>query len=233
MRFAGDALGQGRRKAGLADPRLARDQHDLPFAVPGEALALQQEVKLVLAADEIAQTRRADRLEAALGIGHALHRPRRHRRGNTLDLVLAEITQTKQIAEQAARGGGDDNRPGLGQGLKAGRKVRRVPDHGVLAQRTLAAELADHHQAAGDADAHRERFRGARLKPPNRGNDIEARSHGSLGIVFVRAGIAEIGQDSVAPEIAEEAVIGLHDADAGGVIVIHHRAHILGIESGR
>src|SRR5207248_461570 len=48
VRLAGDALGDGRHKAGLADPGLARDQHDLPFARRGEALALQQEIELVL-----------------------------------------------------------------------------------------------------------------------------------------------------------------------------------------
>ena len=113
----------------------------------------------------------------------------------------------KQIAKQPTRGGGNNDRPRLGQGLKAGCKVRRLPHDSVLPQRTLAAKVADHHQAGRDADADRERFRGARLEPPNRGNDIEARSHGSLGIVFVRAGIAEIGQYSVAPELGKKAVI--------------------------
>ena len=72
--------------------------------------------------------------------------------------MLAEVAQTEQIAEQPARGSGDDNRPRLGQGLKARCKVRRIPDHCVLAQRTLAAEVANHHQAGRDADADRERF---------------------------------------------------------------------------
>ena len=67
VRLAGDALGESRCKTGLADPGLARNQHDLPFTLPGEALAFQQEIDLVLTADEISQTRRADRLEAALG----------------------------------------------------------------------------------------------------------------------------------------------------------------------
>jgi hypothetical protein len=49
MWLAGDVFGESRRKAGLADPRLARDQHNLPFALPGEALAFPQEVELVLA----------------------------------------------------------------------------------------------------------------------------------------------------------------------------------------
>jgi len=126
-------------------------------------LALQHEIELVLAADEIGQTRRANRLEATLGIGYPLDHPRCDRLGNTLDLVPAEVAQTEQIAEQPARGGSDDDHPRLGQGLKAGRKVRRLPDHGALAQCTLAAEVADHHHAARDADADRERFRGARL----------------------------------------------------------------------
>src|SRR5262249_44714136 len=124
VRLARDALGESRREAGLADPRLARDQYDLPFALPGQPLAFQQEVDLVLAVDEFGQTCLADRLKTALRIGYALHRPRRHRLGNTLDLVPPEVAQTEQIAEQPARGGGNDDRPGLGQGLKAGCKVR-------------------------------------------------------------------------------------------------------------
>src|SRR5262249_57339283 len=93
VRLAGDALAERRRKAGFADPWLARDQHDLPFALPGEVLAFQQEIDFVLAADEIGQTRHMDCLEAALGSRHALDRPRRDRRGNTLDLVPAEVAQ--------------------------------------------------------------------------------------------------------------------------------------------
>src|SRR6516162_11637092 len=115
MRLASDALGERLCKARLADPRLAREQHNLPFAFPGEALALQQEIDLVLAANEIGQTRCADRLEAALGSRHALDRPRCDRLGNTLDLVPTEVAQTEQIAEQPTRGGSDDDRPGLGQ----------------------------------------------------------------------------------------------------------------------
>ncbi|HVI61841.1 MAG TPA: hypothetical protein VM910_04490 [Bradyrhizobium sp.] len=145
----------------------------------------------------------------------------------------AEIAQTEEIAEQPAGGGGDDDRSGLSQGLKAGCKVRRLSDHRVLAQRTLAAEVADHHDAARDANADRERFRGARLELSNGGDDIEPRPHGSLGIVFVRDWIAEISQYPVAPELGEEAVIGSRDTGAGGVIGIDHSAHVLRIEAGR
>ena len=72
-----------------------------------------------------------------------------------------------------------------------------------------------------------------RLEPRNSGNDIEPRPHGSLGIVFVRAGIAEIGQYPIAPKLGEEAFIGQHDTGAGGVISIDHSTHVLWIKSGR
>src|SRR6516165_4002850 len=228
MRLASDALGESRREAGLADPWFARDQHNLPFAFPGEALALQQEIELGLAANEIGQTRRADRLEAALR-----SRDRRDRFGNTLDLMPAQVAQAEKIAEQPTSGGGENDRPRLGQGLKAGCKVRRIPDQGMLPQRTPAADVADHDQAGRYANADCERFRGARLEPRNGGNDIEPGPHGSLRVVFVRAGIAEIGQYPVAPELSEKTVVGSRDPGAGGVIGINYGAHILRIESGR
>ena len=73
----------------------------------------------------------------------------------------------------------------------------------------------------------------ARFEPRNGGNDIESRPHGSLGVVFVRAGMAEIGQYPIAPKIADEAVIGQHDTGAGGVIGINHSPHVFRVKSGR
>src|SRR5262249_24600964 len=168
-----------------------------------------QEIELIVATNEIDQTRRVDRLETALGSQHALNRPRRNGLANTLHLVQAQLAQTEQIAEQPARGGSDDNRSRLGHSLKASRKVRRVSDPSALPSCTLAAEVADHHQAGRDANADRERLRGRGLELRNRCNDIESRPHGSLGIVFVGAGMAEICQYPIAPEIAEKAVTGL------------------------
>src|SRR5215470_15034574 len=170
--LAGDTLGESCRKAGLTDPRLSRDQYNLPLALPREALAFQKVIDLVLAADKIGQFRHADRLKATLGGRHALDRPCRDRFGNTLDLVATEIAQMEQITEQPARGAGEDDRPRLGQCLKARSKVRRIPDQSMLPQGTLATEVANHHQAGRDANADRERYRTACLKPRNRGNDV-------------------------------------------------------------
>ena len=71
----------------------------------------------------------------------------------------------------------------------------------MLAQRILAPEVADHHYTGRDANANRERFRSRRLELRNSSNDIESRPHASLRIVFVRAGITEIGQYPVPPGV--------------------------------
>src|SRR5262249_24701460 len=52
VRLAGNFWGESRREAGFADAGLARDQLDLPLALPREPLAFQQKIELVLAADE-------------------------------------------------------------------------------------------------------------------------------------------------------------------------------------
>jgi hypothetical protein len=95
VRLAGDALGEGRHKAGLANARLARDQHDLPFAPPGEALAFQQDIYFFLATDESSQTRFVGRLKATFGREDALNHPRHDWLDNALDLVPAEVAQTE------------------------------------------------------------------------------------------------------------------------------------------
>src|SRR5262245_22529260 len=110
--------------------------------------------------------------------------------------------------------------------------MRRVPNT-VLAARIFATEVADHHYAGCDANANRERFRGRRLEPRNSGNDIESCPHTSLRIVFVRSGIAEIGQYPVPSELRAEAVIGSRNMGASGMVGIHDGAHVLRIEPGR
>ena len=72
-----------------------------------------------------------------------------------------------------------------------------------------------------------------RLQPRNSGSDIERRTYGSLSIVLMRTGIAEIGQYAVAPEIGKEAVKGQRDTGAGGLIGIDHGAHVLWIKPAR
>src|SRR5256886_16338184 len=61
--------------------------------------------------DEIGQTHRVNRLEAALGIGYAFDRPRCDRLAKTLHLMPTEAAPTEQIPEQPARGAGEQRPP--------------------------------------------------------------------------------------------------------------------------
>src|SRR5262245_15559394 len=104
VRRVGDAHFESRDKTGLADPRLAWNQHDLACTCPSEPLTFQKEFEFVFAADEISQARRMDRLEAAPGRRHAVNCPSRNRLGNTLHSMEAKLAQTEKIAQQPARG---------------------------------------------------------------------------------------------------------------------------------
>src|SRR5262249_29644869 len=108
--------------------------------------------------------------------------------------------------------------PGSAKAWRRAAKFGGCPTTGASPKRPPAARVPDHHHAGRDANANRERFRGARLESAYSSNDIEPRPHGSLGIVFVRDWITEISQYPVAPELGQEAVIGSHDAGAGGVV---------------
>src|SRR5260221_11443442 len=98
--------------------------------------------------------------------------------------MTAKVAQTEPIAEQPARGGSDDDRPRLNQGLKARCKARRVANHTMLPQCTLATEIADHHQAGGDANADRERLFPLRLEACNNGRAVGPLPPGLPRLVF-------------------------------------------------
>ena len=132
--------------AALADARLAGQQHlnelrgpleakgatslrlHLAFAVLRQAPPFHQEAEFVLAADKTGQPAGPYRFEAALGGRHPLDRPGLDRLGETLDLMPTERLQPEQIADQPARGCGDDYGAGLGQGLQPRGQVWRLAD---------------------------------------------------------------------------------------------------------
>src|SRR6476620_10455390 len=113
----------------------------------------------------------------------------------------------KEIAEKSSRALGDAHRIRPRHLLQASREVGGLAHIAPVPAR--ATEAADHHQAGGDANSDRERLFRARLEPCNSRNDIERRAHSSLGIVFVRAGIVEIGQYPVAPKIGTSKASGI------------------------
>src|SRR6516165_6487339 len=128
MRLGAKALLQLHCDTRLADAGLARDQHDLAIARLGARPATQQQVDLLVAANQRGQGRAAQRLEAAGNGARTHYLPRPHRFGDTLDRDGTEIATFEEIADQQARARGDDDRVWLGQALQAGGEVRRFTD---------------------------------------------------------------------------------------------------------
>ena len=88
----GELFMQSSGEPRLADAWLARQQHDLAVAGLGARPAPQQQVYLLVAADQRGQRRSTQRLEPALDGARAQRLPSRHRLRDALEFDLAEIS---------------------------------------------------------------------------------------------------------------------------------------------
>ena len=165
----------------------------------------QQQVDLLVAADQPGQRRSAQCLEPARDDARTQHLPSRHRRGDALDLDGAEIAVLEEIADQPARARGDDDRVRLGQGLQPGGEVRRFADDRLLLRRAFADQIADDHQPGGDPDA-RLQLDGFDIEATDSVDDAQPRPDRPLGIVLMRSRVAEIDQNAVAHVLGDKAV---------------------------
>jgi len=114
MRFGVEVLRQCRGDARFADAGFARDQHNLPVTRFGVRPAAQEQIDLLVAADQWSQSRSAQCLEPARDDTLAQYLPGRHRLGDPLHLDGAEIAVLEEIADQPARARRDDDRVRLG-----------------------------------------------------------------------------------------------------------------------
>ena len=155
---AGDPLGQRLGEAGLADARLGRNQHHPPVARLRLRPAAEQQLHLLVAADQRrgAGAQRLEPAERAV-LGHDA--PGALRLGKALERLRPEVRALEQRADLPARALGNHDGVGLGQRLQPGREVRRLADDRLLLRRAGADQVADDHQPGGDADAHLQAFR--------------------------------------------------------------------------
>src|SRR5215471_14565489 len=103
MRLAAEPLFQRRGDARLADAGLAGDQHDLASARLGARPTTQQQVDLLVAANQRGQCRSAQRLETALDTALSQHLPAADDwlgAGDGFD--RAELAAVEQAADQAS-----------------------------------------------------------------------------------------------------------------------------------
>ena len=172
------------------------------------------------------------RVEAAFGHACAHHPPGAHRLAEALEGVRAKVGELEQAAEQAARARRDHDAARLGQGLQAGRQIRRLAHNRLFLRRPLADQVADHHPAGGDPDP------GAELSTSGRqisdlSSDREASPNGALGIVLMGFGVAEIGEHAVAHELGDVALEACDLGRDGVLIGADDLAHLFGIQPRR
>jgi len=93
-------------------------------------------------------------LEAALDRTCPQHRESTHRPDDPLEVLGPKVLQLEEIAEEPARGLGNDNRVRLGDALKACREVRRLADNIVLLRFAGPHKIPNHHHPGGSPDPH-------------------------------------------------------------------------------
>src|SRR5581483_7061800 len=122
--------------AGLANPGLAREQYDPTLAVLRLVPTTQQQVHLLLPANQRRQRARPPRLEAADAGSLSPHLPGGPRRQQSVELVVRERATVDHPANKAPRAGRNDDRAGCCDGLQLRCQVWRIADCDRLARLT-------------------------------------------------------------------------------------------------
>ena len=116
--------------------------------------------------------------------------------------------------------------------MQPGGEVRRFTDDRLLLRRAFADQIADDHQPGGDPDAGL-KLDGFDIEATDRVDDAQPRPDRPLGIVLMRARIAEIDQDTVAHVLGDKPIEPGDDISDSAVIRGDHVTQILGIEACR
>ena len=217
----------------FADARLAGDEHHLAFARLCPRPAPQQRFEFLFPPDQRGQVGHVQGVKAAFDGTRPQRGPGPRRPGDTLEILGSEIPEFEEIAEQLSRAVGDHDHVRLGQRLQARRQVRRVADDATFLRISRSDQVTDHDEPSGDADAHLQRSAGSGLQHRHRLGQREPGNDGSLGVMLVGLGIAEISQHAVAHILGDEPP-GLGDLlGAATVIGADDLAHILGVKPRR
>jgi hypothetical protein len=117
--------------------------------------------------------------------------------------------------------------------LQSRGEVGRLPDHAALLRLAGSDEVPDHNHSGRDSETHPQRrwSRGCKLR--HRVTEDERSPHSALGVVFVRARIAEINENAVAHVFGDKTAVTLDSRGAAAMIGADDVAQILGIELSR
>ena len=229
VRLVPDPLLQGGGETGLADARLAREQHYATFtALRAIPLPLQY-ADLLLTAHERCERRPVQRLEPTFDSALANHLEGVHRLRKAFHLDGAEVAVLEEMAQQTLRLRPDHDRAGFGQSLQARGEVRRLAHDAALLAFAGGDQIADDHQPCVDSDTNLQRL--GRLKRPDSAYQSKAGPHRPLGIVLVRLRVAEVHQHPIAHVLGDKPVEAGDRIGDTAMIGADDLAHVLWIHS--
>ena len=152
------------------------------------------------------------RLEAGGGVARPLDGEDLDRAADALQPALAERVQEEVGVDELLGDVADHDRAGLGRLLDPRGEVGHQADDRVpLRDGAVLAQVGDHHPPGVDPDpdlgGHAEPAVQLGAGIPHRGDEVEAGEHGPPGVVLVRLGIAEAGEDAVAGVLHQVAAV--------------------------
>ena len=233
--LAGEALLDRAGDPGLADPRLAREEHHAALVLlPGLPPPPEQQVDILLAPDE-RRRRPLPPCSASNRLSTALSRSTRHARTGSAKPFASTAPRSAYSKRPPIRRCvlcRDHDRVRFGQRLQPGGEVRRLADDRLL----LRGARADADRRRRPTRWRCRRGREAARLVAQSADRIDKRQPGSdrpLGIVLVRLRVAEVDEHAVAHVLGDEAVEAGHGLGDAAVIRSDHLAQVLGIEPRR
>ena len=139
--------------ARLADSRLARQQHRLPFAGSRPLEPVDQQRHLVFAPDKSGEPAGAG-IEAALHRPFGQHLPDPYRVGDAFEFLQAQIIEDERGPDQLSRQPADHDLVGSGERFETRREVRCFAGDGPRLAAPGGLDVADDDGAGSDPDMH-------------------------------------------------------------------------------
>ena len=236
MGLAGHVVAQRLHQAGLADARLAAEQHHVPEAVTAAFPAALEELAFLVTPDQRLEAGGDGDFPAAPRLALLENPMQMERRSALLVGTLTEVLAEEIALGQPMRGLADRDGIGCGQPLDLGRDVGRLAQGELLAART-GAHLAHHDGAGVDADTDRDAQGVAGLQRgvqrADRLHDPEPGAHGALRIVLVRLRVAVVDEEAVAEVLRDVSLEALDHLGTARLVGAHHLAEVLGVETAR
>ena len=231
VRLAANLLVECSRETRFTDPGLAREQHHLALTSFGPLPPTQQQLDFLFAADKRREGGGVQRLKSAVDCAFAHYSPGAHRLREALSLNSAEILVLEETAAQPARTRRNDNTVWRSERLQPRGQIWCFTDNATLPHVTGADQITDNHKPGGDADAGPQSLR--YLEPPDRLNQRKTSPNRTLGTVFLRARVPEIGEYPVAHVVRDEPLEAGDHLCCAFMIGANNFPQILGIKARR